>query len=255
MTDPRPMRPPRQPQPLRKRVYKTVTVGKSAPGDGGDGAPHRVLLDGKALRTPAGTPLAVPTRALAEAIAGEWHAQGEHVDPQTMPLTKLANSAIDGVRGREAEIGADVLKFVASDLLCYRAEEPAALVERQSRAWDPILQWSREVLGADLAVAKGVMPVRQGEDAGLAAARAMARYGAFELAALHVMTALMGSAVLALALAHGRLDAEAAWSAAHVDEDWQISRWGADAEAMARRERRWIEMQAASRLLELLRRD
>ncbi len=170
-----------------------------------------------------------------------------------MPLTRLANSAIDGVAGREAEVRADIAEYAGSDLVCYRAHGPERLVERQCRAWDPILAWSRDTLGARFEVATGIMPVAQPDAGRAAVAEALARLDAFTLAALHVMTTLMGSALLALAHARGRLSAEEAWAAAHVDEDWQISQWGKDAEAAARRERRWAEMQAASRMLSLLR--
>jgi chaperone required for assembly of F1-ATPase len=169
-----------------------------------------------------------------------------------MPLTRLANSAIDGVRGREAEVRADIVKYAAGDLLCYRASEPEALARRQSELWDPILAWSRETLAAPFAAAQGIMPVAQTDAATQAVARALVGYDPFALCAVHVMTTLMGSALLALAHARGRLSAEAAWAAAHVDEDWQIGTWGEDAEAAARRRRRWSEMQAASRMLQPL---
>jgi chaperone required for assembly of F1-ATPase len=194
----------------------------------------------------------VPTRALAEAIAGEWEAQREHIDPAGMPLTRLVNSAIDGVQVHEAELRADIVKYAANDLLCYRASEPELLVRRQADFWDPVLAWSRGALGARFEVTGGIMPVAQPEAAKSTVAEALEGFDAFSLAALHVMTTLMGSALLALAHARGHLTAEAAWTAAHVDEDWQIGRWGEDVEAAARRQRRWTEMQAASRLLVLL---
>jgi chaperone required for assembly of F1-ATPase len=196
--------------------------------------------------------LALPTRALAEAVAAEWEAQGERIDPATMPLTRLANSTIDGVIARQAEVRAEIVKYAGSDLLCYRAEGPEELIRRQAETWDPVLAWARAALGADFNVSQGVMPAAQPDAATEAVARARQPHGPFALAAIHVMTTLMGSALLALAHAHGHLSAEAAWVAAHVDEDWQISQWGEDAEAKARRDRRWAEMQAASRLLELL---
>jgi chaperone required for assembly of F1-ATPase len=236
-------------RPLLKRFYKAVTVAE--PGaQGPDG--FRILLDGKTVRTPAKAVLAVPARALAAAIAAEWEAQREHIDPATMPLTKLVNSAIDGVRGREAVVREDIAKYAASDLLCYRASSPEPLAHRQAELWDPVLAWSRDELGLPLVVVEGIMPVAQPEAATAALARALAGYNAFALAALHVMTTLTGSALLALAHARGRLDVEAAWAAAHVDEDWQIAKWGEDTEAKARRQRRWAEMQAASRLLALM---
>jgi chaperone required for assembly of F1-ATPase len=196
--------------------------------------------------------LALPTRALAEAVAAEWEAQGERIDPATMPLTRLANSTIDGVIARQAEVRAEIVKYAGSDLLCYRAEGPEELIRRQAETWDPVLAWARAALGADFNVSQGVMPAAQPDAATEAVARVLQPHGPFALAAIHVMTTLMGSALLALAHAHGHLSAEAAWVAAHVDEDWQISQWGEDAEAKARRDRRWAEMQAASRLLELL---
>ena len=239
-------------RPLPKRFYAAVTVAGPVPTDRGRADGSRILLDGKPMRTPAKAVLAVPTRALAEAIAAEWEAQGERIDPATMPLTRLVNSGLDGVRGREAGVRDDIAKYAASDLLCYRATEPEALARRQAELWDPILSWSREVIGASFVAAQGIMPVAQPEAAKAALARTLAGYDALALTALHVMTTLTGSALLTLAHARGRLGVEDAWAAAHVDEDWQIAKWGEDAEAKARRRRRWREMQAASRLLELL---
>jgi chaperone required for assembly of F1-ATPase len=169
-----------------------------------------------------------------------------------MPLTKFANSAIDGVMGREAEVRADIVRYAGNDLICYRAEGPPELVRRQAEVWDPVLVWIREMLGASFHVTQGIMPAAQSLSATANVAHAIEAYEAFELAALHVMTTLMGSVLLALAHARGQLSAEEAWSAAHVDEDWQISQWGEDAEAMARRGRRWLDMQAASHLMQLL---
>jgi chaperone required for assembly of F1-ATPase len=231
--------------PRPKRFYRPVSVGGAAPA-------FRVLVDGKPIRTPAKRELAVPARALAEAVAGEWEAQGERVDPATMPLTRLVNTALDGVAGREAEVRAEIAKYAASDLLCYRAEGPTELVRRQAEAWDPVLAWARAALGAKLVTGVGILPVAQPEATAKAIGRALAGLDVFGLAAYLVMTTLTGSAMLALAHAGGRLAAEEAWAAAHIDEDWQIGRWGEDAEARARRQRRWTEMQAASRLLALL---
>src|SRR5262245_11225802 len=228
-------------RPLPKRSYESVTVAEGERG-------FHVLLDGRPARTPGKAELALPTRALA----AEWEAQGEQMDPLTMPLTRLANSAIDGVRGREPEVRGDICKYAGSDLLCYRAPGPEELVRRQTEAWDPVLAWVREALGAPLVTGEGIVPVAQPQAVGAAIEKALAGLDAFALTAHHVMTALTGSAVLALAHAGGRLSAEQTWAAAHIDEDWQISQWGWDAEAKARRDRRWAEMQAASRLLELL---
>ena len=235
------------PRALPKRFYKSAGVAEQGPGK------HGVRLDGRAVRTPAKAELAVPSAALAQAIAAEWDAQGEHIDPSSMPLTRLANSAIDGVAQREAEVRADIAKYAGSDLLCYRAEAPDELAQQQAAAWDPVLRWAHEQLGARFATRAGLMPVAQPDAAKAAVARALEAYDGFALAALHVMTTLTGSVLLALAHAQGRLTAEEAWAAAHVDEDWQISRWGEDAEAQVRRARRWSDMQAASRMLALLR--
>jgi chaperone required for assembly of F1-ATPase len=252
-------------RPLPKRFYKDVGVAEveSLPPGGerigasptrGEGSVRsfRLLLDGKPVRTPAKRELALPTRALADAVAAEWDAQGEHIDPRTMPLTRLVNSIIDGVISRQPEVRAEIVKYAGGDLVCYRAEGPEELIRRQAEAWDPVLAWARDNHGAALAIVDGVMPASQPAAATEAIARALEAHGPFALAAIHVMTTLMGSALLALAHAHGHLSTEAAWSAAHIDEDWQISQWGEDAEAKARRQQRWQEMRAASRLIELL---
>lgn len=232
---------------LPKRFYTSASVEAKGPHD------YRIRLDGRAVRTPAKAELAVPVEALAQAIAEEWQAQGTHIDPSSMPLTRLANSAIDGVTQREAEVRADIARYAGSDLLCYRADGPEALQQRQAEVWDPILRWAEQELGARFAIGTGLMPVAQPDAAKAAVARALEAYDGFALAALHVITTLTGSVLLALALARGHLTAEQAWAAAHVDEDWQISKWGEDAEARARRDRRWADMQAASRMLALVR--
>ena len=232
-------------RPLPRRFYSETRCEQR-------GEEFEVLLDGRTIKTPKKIALTLPTRALAEAITDEWAQQGEMIDPDTMPLTRIANVAIDGVTGREAEVRAELLKYAASDLLCYRAECPQPLVERQAKAWDPVLDWAHKALGARFILAEGVMPVPQPAQAVNAVAAKLEGLDAFSLASLHVMTTLMGSALLALAHAHGRLTADQAWAAAQVDEDWQIEQWGQDAEAAARRQRRWEEMFAASRLLQLI---
>ena len=239
--------------PKPRRFYKHAEV-RAVPQDDAVRAAklYEVVLDGRPVRTPKKTALAVPHRAFAEAIAAEWNAQGQEIDPVTMPLTRLANSILDGVIGREAEVRADILKYAASDLLCYRAEGPVTLVERQAAAWDGVLTWARRALNARLVLTEGVMPVEQPGSALEGIAAALEPLDAYRLASVHVMTTLTGSALLALALAHGELSAAEAWSAAHVDEDWQIEQWGEDAEAAERQRRRWEEMEAASRLLSFL---
>ena len=229
----------------RARFYKSVAVDS-------DGGKFRLLLDGKPVRTPAKKKLVLPTHALADAVAAEWEGQKTRIDPVTMPFTRLANSAIDGVMGRETEVRADIARYAGSDLICYRAEAPPELVRLQSQAWDPVLAWARDALSASFHVAQGIMPATQPAPATASVARAIEAYEAFDLAGLHVMTTLMGSALLVLAHVRGHLTVDDAWAAAHIDEDWQISQWGQDAEAKARRDQRWLDMQAASRLIRLL---
>jgi chaperone required for assembly of F1-ATPase len=229
---------------LTKRFYKTVSVS----GEEGDG--WRILLDGRVVKTPLRATLALPTEALAQAIAREWEAQSDKIVPKSMPLTRLANTALDAVRGREAEVAADILSFAGRDLVCYRAEAPEELVARQNAAWQPVLQWVETYqLGSKLIVTTGIMPVDQPVEALAAMKWVFSHFDAFALSALHVMTTLTGSAVLTLALAHGQLSVDECWTAAHVDEDFQIAKWGLDAEASARREARRAEMNAAAEFL------
>jgi chaperone required for assembly of F1-ATPase len=233
-----------RPRPI-KRFYEKAAIEPAAAG-------FAVLLDGKSLRTPAGNPLTVPSRALAEALAAEWSGQEEAVNPASMPLTKLVNSAIDGVAERMAEVEADVVKYAGSDLICYRASEPESLVREQSALWDGLIAFARGKLHARLTLAEGVMFVAQPAEAIEAIARAVRRYvdddagSRFRLAALHTMTALTGSCVVALALALGEIDIDRAWAAANVDEDFELNAWGADEEALARRNRRFADMRAAA---------
>jgi chaperone required for assembly of F1-ATPase len=230
---------------LPKRFYQTVAT-KDEPAGGS------LLLDDKPVHTPGKAPLVLPTRALAEAVAGEWRAQGERVNPATMPLTKLANSAIDGVIGREQAVIDDIMAHAGSDLLYYRAEGPQGLAEAQTKHWDPVLVWAKDALAAPLLLGEGVVHVAQPQ-ASLDRLKAqLGERDAFSLAALHVMTALTGSALLALAVALSRMTPEEAWEAAHVDEDWQISQWGEDAEAAARRTNRWRDFAAAAQMFNLL---
>ncbi len=231
-------------RPVRpKRFYKEAGVG---PVDGG----FAVLLDGRPVRTPARAVLAVPTQALAEALAAEWAAQGEEIDPFSMPLTRLVNVALDRVAPEAAAVREEVANYAGTDLLFYRAEGPDALLERQAAQWDPILEWLNETYGARFFLSEGIRHVAQPDDA-LARVRARLPQGPLALAALHVITTLTGSALLALALAEGRLDADAVWAAAHVDEDWNRDQWGEDELAAARRAARRIEFDAAVALLKL----
>ncbi|KAA2234605.1 ATP12 family chaperone protein [Salinarimonas soli] len=230
---------------LPKRFYETAAV---TPEEGG----FVLTLDGRPARTPARKPLSFPTRALGEAVAAEWQAQGPSIDPATMPLTRLANSAIDGVADQREAVIDDLVKYAGSDLVCYRAGEPERLVAEQAGAWDPILAALRDGVGAQFVLSQGVTFVEQPESA-TAAVRAWIERepSAFRLAGLHVMTTLTGSVLIAIALALGRLDPQAAWDAAHADELYQESVWGKDAQAMARREARYADFLAAARTYEL----
>ena len=231
---------------LINRFYKQASVGER------EGA-FAILLDERPMLTPAKRPLALPSRALAGAVAEEWAAQGKQLDPATMPLTRLAHAAIDGVSADAAAAAAEILKYAGNDLVIYRAAEPESLVAVQAKHWDPVIDWAGEVLGARFRLAEGVKHVTQ-RDLAIKAVRAeIARYKSpFQLAALMSLTQISGSALLALALARGRLSADEAWAAAHVDEDWNVKRWGEDAEAMARRAARRLEFDAAARMLALL---
>jgi chaperone required for assembly of F1-ATPase len=232
---------------VRKRFYKAASVGEGPEG-------HAVLLDGKPVRTPARRALAAPTRALGEALAAEWNAQAETIDPARMPLTRLANTIIDGVADKLAEVADQVAKYLGSDLLFYRADGPAGLVARQGQHWDPVLDWAHETLGARFMLAEGVMFVPQPERA-IAAARAAIPGDPWRLGALSSITSLTGSALLALALLRGRLSTDEAWAAAHVDEDWQREQWGRDVLADERRDFRFADMQAAATVLEFTKAD
>jgi chaperone required for assembly of F1-ATPase len=227
--------------PLRRRFYQAVSVTPDAEG-------FRICLDGKPVRTPARRMLAAPTPEPAEALAEEWRAQQEFIDPVQMPLTRLANAIIDRVAATPGPVADDIKKYLGSDLLYYRAGAPERLRARQAQHWDPILAWARDGLGAEFKTGEGVVHIAQ-PDAAIAAAAAAIPEDAWRLGALHVATTLSGSALIALALLRGRLSAEAAWRAAHVDEDWNMELWGRDEIALSQRAFRFAEFQAAATVL------
>jgi chaperone required for assembly of F1-ATPase len=226
---------------LRRRFYKVAGVVETPGG-------FEVTLDDRPVRTPARHALAFPTRGLAEAAAAEWNAQGEYIEPVQMPLTRLANTIIDGVVAATEAVAGEVAKYLGSDLLFYRATGPERLVARQHEFWDPVLEWASDALGARFLTGSGAMPLMQPEQA-LAAARAAIPHAPWPLGAVHAVTTLTGSALLALALARGAITCEAVWTAANVDEDWNIEQWGADTLALERRALRSAEMAAAARVL------
>lgn len=230
---------------LPKRFYGKAGLREA---DGG----FRLTLDDRPAGTPARKPLTLPTRALAERIAAEWNAQGETIDPARMPLTRLVNSTIDGVADRRDEVAADLCDYAGTDLVSYRASDPPRLVEAQAEAWDPIIDWAYDKLGARLILSEGVMHVGQPDTAISALQAAVNRISnPFRLAALHTMTTLTGSLLIALAVLQGRLTSDEAWAAAHVDETFQADVWGADAEAQARLDARKREFEAAAQLAAL----
>jgi chaperone required for assembly of F1-ATPase len=230
---------------LQRRFYDTVTAATAANG-------FAVQLDGKPVRTPARRVLAAPTVALADALAAEWQAQRDVIDPAKMPLTRLANAIIDGVADTPQPLIEEIGKYLSSDLLFYRASDPQELSARQARQWDPILAWAREAFAADFKSVQGVTHLAQ-PAAALAAARAAIPDDPWRLGAAHAATTLTGSALLALAIASGRLSADEAWAAANVDEDWNLEQWGRDVAALERRAFRFAELQAAATVLRALR--
>lgn len=224
-----------------RRFYKAVSVTDDL----------GIALDGRSVKTPMKAALSLPTRALAEAVAAEWEAQGEKLDPASMTLTKLANTAIDRVSANRAAIEAEMRDYANSDLVCYRADRPPELVQRHARQWDPVVDWARTALDAPFEVRMGVMHQPQPEAALGAFAAALCELSDFELAAFHTLMTLTGSALIALMLARRAMSPEEAWITAHVDEDYQIEHWGEDAEAEARRAARLREFMAACRFLAL----
>jgi chaperone required for assembly of F1-ATPase len=207
-----------------------------------------VTLDGKTIRTPSGRHVVAPIPELAEAIAAEWNAQQEMINPLTMPLTRLANSIVEAVVDRADDVAEDVAKYFQSDLTFYRAGHPDALVAREAAHWDPLLFWAADALGAHFILAEGIVHVRQ-PDTALSAARNALPRDPWSIAALHVVTTITGSALIALALLRGVIDPDQAWTAAHVDEDWNIEKWGVDEEVAARRAARLVDFKAAASVL------
>ncbi|GAB4362181.1 MAG: ATP12 family chaperone protein [Oricola sp.] len=233
-------------KPLPKRFYKQVETGER------DGAWH-VLLAGRAVKTPGRNALALATADAAALVAAEFDAQGEELDPAAMPCYRLANTALDGVAADMQAVLEDILRYSGSDLLFYRAESPRELAERQRELWDPVIDWAEGLAGGRFNLAEGIVHVAQPRETVAAlGVHLKTASDPVVLAAIHSMTTLTGSALLALAVWKGELDAAAAWTAAHVDEDWNIAQWGEDAEAKDRRARRWAEMDAADRLVKAL---
>jgi len=226
---------------LKRRFYEAVAV-RDNPAD------FAIELDNRPIRTPARRALAAPRRSLAETIATEWQAQTEFIDPGGMPMTRLANTIIDGVAAAQDEIVGEIVKYLGSDLVCYRATTPQRLVTRQSLHWDPILAWAKTALGAEFTTVRGITYVRQ-PDCAISRGSAAIPVDPWRLGAVHAVTTLTGSALIALALARGDIGLDAAWAAAHVDEDWNMELWGRDELGLKRRAYRFAEMTAAATVL------
>lgn len=232
--------------PRLRRFWQDAAI-RAEPGG------FAVTLDGRPIRTPARVALVLPTAALAEAVADEWNAQGETVDPQKMPLTRTANSALDTViPAREAVVDL-VAGYGETDLLCYRADGPDALRERQARGWDPLLVWARETFGADLVVTTGVMPAVQPPEAGERLRSAVEALDPFTLAGMHDLVSLSGSLVIGLATLHETERPAELWSLSRIDEAWQAEQWGRDAEAEREAARRRAAFEDAARFCRLSR--
>lgn len=233
-------------QPLPKRFYKDVTVTQVDDG-------FSVQLDGKPVRTPGKALLAVPTQPAAELLAAEFDAQQETINPVSMPVVRLVNTAIDGVATDLQAVLEDVMRFSGSDLVCYRADAPQELVQRQADAWDPILDWAQTTLGARFILGEGIMHVAQPREAvGAVGIWLKQREDAFRLSSIHLMTSLTGSALIALAVEAGAITPDEGWKIAHVDEDWTNEHWGEDAEATARRIARRKDFDAAVALADAI---
>lgn len=229
-----------------RRFWTASTI---QPTEGG----YRVLLDARLLNTPGKQPLILPTADLAQALAAEWDAQGPVIDPNAMPLTRAANSAIEKVAPRFADVAGLLAEYGATDLLSYRADQPVELIRRQAEAWDPLVDWAATDLRAPLRITHGVIPVDQDARTLDRLRRHLADLDPFGLTALHDLVTLPGSLVLGLAVLRGRIDADTAFALSRIDEDFQIERWGADAEAQAAAESRRQAMLVAERFWRLSR--
>ncbi|MGE5517342.1 MAG: ATP12 family chaperone protein [Bacteroidota bacterium] len=228
-----------------KRFYKQAGLAETTGG-------FAVRLDGRPVKTPAGRPLAVPFRALAEALVEEWQGQGEEIVPSAMPMTQLASTALDRIGPERATIVEQLVRFADTDLLCYRAEFPPDLVRRQTDQWQPLLDWAAETIGGRLAVTAGVVAVPQAPDAIAALRTRLDSYDDWRLCAAQAACAAAGSLVLALAMVDGRLTGQQTYEASQLDETFQAEQWGEDYEAVDRRAALQRDILAAERLLGLL---
>lgn len=229
-----------------KRFFESVTTDRRQGG-------FAVLLDGRAMLTPARNVLELPSAALAKAIAAEWAAQLEEIEAATMPLTRHAYTAVDGVRQTVDRVVAEITCFAETDLLCYRADMPKTLADKQAQAWQPLLDWLHEEHGTTLVVTNGVIPVQQSPEQIAALEKLVAAHDVYALTALYTLVSISGSLVIGLAVSAGRLDSTAAWVASRIDYDFQAAQWGVDPEAAADSIVTRSDLDAAARFLDLAR--
>jgi len=227
-----------------KRFWTEATVERAADG-------FAILLDGRGVKTPAKTPLVVPTEAMAEAIASEWAAQDKEIDPLTMPVTRSANAALDKVATQFDEVANLIADYGDTDLLCYRAADPEGLVKRQAERWDPLLDWAHNTFDARLMVAEGIMHIAQPEDVLARLSAPVFAMSAFQLAGFHDLVSISGSLVIGLAVTKRRLDAQDAWALSRLDEAWQIEQWGPDDEAEEVARKKEADFVSAAKFYEL----
>ena len=235
---------------LTKTINRFYKKAEAVADDSGSG--WRVHLDGRAVKSPAKAEFLLPSEVLAREIAADWDAQGEKVQPATMPIMQLAATAIDRVAPNRAAVIAELTGYGRSDLLCYRATFPEDLIERQAKAWQPLLDWAKDGLGVTLAVTEGVMPIAQDDQALLKIQDHVASFDDYYLTALHSLTTVSGSVIIGLAVMNKHIDAQKAFECAMLDEEYSIEQWGDDAEAVARRDRHQAELLATGRYLGLL---
>jgi len=229
-----------------KRFYKEAMVTELDDG-------FTVELDHKGIKTPGRKAITVSSKQSAELMAAEWNAIETEINPLLMPVTRLVNTAVDGVAEEMQAVMEDITRYASSDLLCYRADMPDELVEKQREHWDPVLDWALATFGASFEITSGIMSIAQPKEAIAAFGNQLKNHAdPFKLACIHTFTSLGGSAILALALAEQHLNAETCWQATHVDEDWNISLWGEDYEAAERRKQRWKDFEAADRLIKTI---
>jgi chaperone required for assembly of F1-ATPase len=228
-----------------RRFYKNAAAAEAEGG-------HEILLDGRPVKTPARERLLVASKRLGDAIAEEWNGQGETIDPRSMPLTGLANAAIDRVLPDREAFARGIAVYAETDLLCYRADQPRGLVARQSELWDPLLSWARRRFDVDFEIVSGIMHRPQPERTVGQLERAVMVRSPYELAALSPLVTVSGSLIIALALLEDAVLFDEAWAAASLDEAWQLEQWGADSEAEASLEARRRDFEAAFRFLKLL---